>query len=60
MDPSPTAKILVVDDEPTLMTALCVALKAHGYATVGHSSANAALAELDNAEFDLLLTPWKQ
>jgi hypothetical protein len=50
------AKILIVDDEVAQMKALCNTLKDHGYETVGFSSANSALAELQKTEFDLLLT----
>ena len=45
-----------MDDEAAQMEALCNTLKDYGYATVGFSSANAALAELQKTEFDLLLT----
>jgi signal transduction histidine kinase len=50
------ARILIVDDESTQTRVLCEALKNHGYETVGCSSAKAALAAMDGAQFDLLLT----
>ena len=49
-------KILIVDDETAQMKALCNTLKDHGYETVGFSSAQPALAELEKTEFDLLLS----
>jgi two-component system sensor histidine kinase/response regulator len=56
MSTSPEPKILIVDDEVVHMKALCNTLKDHGYETTGFSSAGAALKELHNTEFDLLLT----
>jgi two-component system, sensor histidine kinase and response regulator len=56
MSESSPPKILIVDDEAVHMKALCNTLKDHDYETVGFSSARAALAELRNTEFDLLLT----
>jgi len=50
------ARLLIVDDEEALMTALCNTLKAEGYATTGFVSASAALAQLRESQFDLLLT----
>ena len=35
----PTARILIVDDETPLMTALCNTLKEQGYQTTGFASA---------------------
>ncbi|HEV2695665.1 MAG TPA: response regulator [Verrucomicrobiae bacterium] len=52
----PPAKILIVDDEAAQMKALCDTLGDHHFETTGFSSANAALAELQKTEFDLLLT----
>gem|GEM_PF-804688 len=49
-------KILIVDDEIAHMKALCNTLNDQGYETFGFSSGNAALAELQKTEFDLLLT----
>lgn len=56
MSASSPPKILIVDDEIVHMRALCNTLTDHGYETVGFSSAQNALAELHNTEFDLLLT----
>jgi two-component system sensor histidine kinase/response regulator len=50
------AKLLIVDDESTLMTALCNTLELEGYSTTGFTSAREALAYLPGHEFDLLLT----
>ncbi len=49
------AKLLIVDDETALMKALCDTLRDHGYETVGCTSGKAALAELREREFDVLL-----
>jgi len=51
-----TARVLIVDDEEALMTALCRTLDLEGYATTGFTSARQALAHLEQHEFDLLLT----
>jgi two-component system sensor histidine kinase/response regulator len=51
-----TARLLIVDDEPALMTALCSTLELEGYATTGCSSARSALQTLASREFDILLT----
>ena len=56
MTETPSAKILIVDDEAAQMKALCNTLKDHGYETMGFVSAKAALAELDKIGFDLLLS----
>ena len=53
---SSIGKILVVDDEPELRTALVEALVAQGYETVGCSSGHKALEELRGHNCDLLLT----
>jgi len=50
------ARLLIVDDEEALMTALCKTLEAEGYAVVGFSSARRALEQLRQSQFDLLLT----
>jgi two-component system sensor histidine kinase/response regulator len=49
------ARLLIVDDEVTLMTALCDTLRGEGYVTTGFASGEAALAALRSAKFDLLL-----
>jgi signal transduction histidine kinase len=50
------ARLLIVDDEEALMTALCNTLEAEGYAVTGFSSARLALEQLRQSQFDLLLT----
>ncbi len=50
------ARLLIVDDEEALMTALCNTLDTEGYATTGFTSAREALAQLRERPFDLLLT----
>jgi signal transduction histidine kinase len=50
------ARLLIVDDEEPQMRALCDTLGAEGYATVGFSSPQSALAALSQSSFDLLLT----
>jgi len=49
------ARILVVDDEPTICEALRVALSAEGYAVQAADNAMQAIAELEKAEFDVVL-----
>lgn len=48
----PLARILIVDDEPELLTALCHILEAQGYSTVGASSGLQALNVLRAAAAD--------
>jgi len=49
-------RILVVDDEAELMSALCEMLADQGYETAGFLNADEALAVLKEQEFDLMLT----
>jgi two-component system, sensor histidine kinase and response regulator len=56
MTHTPLAKILIVDDETAQMKALCNTLQDHGYESTGYSSARAALEEIAEGRFDLLLT----
>jgi signal transduction histidine kinase/CheY-like chemotaxis protein len=56
MTRSPVARLLIVDDESALMTALCNTLELEGYATTGFTSARQALEKLGERQFDLLLT----
>jgi signal transduction histidine kinase len=49
------ARLLIVDDEAAQMQALCETWKDHGYASVGLTNGEAALAALRQAPFDLLL-----
>ena len=55
-DPSPIARLLIVDDEAAQMKALCDTLQQHGFETTGVGSGEAALALLRDRKFDLLLT----
>ena len=50
------ARLLIVDDEEALMTALCKTLETQGYAVTGFISSQQALAQLKEQQFDLLLT----
>jgi len=50
------AKLLIVDDEAANMQALCDTLGHEGYITHGFTSGRAALAALQEQQFDLLLT----
>jgi signal transduction histidine kinase/FixJ family two-component response regulator len=56
MTRSPIARLLIVDDESALMTALCNTLEIEGYATTGFTSARQALETMRERQFDLLLT----
>ena len=49
-------RILIVDDETELMSALCETLSAQGYETAGFLTGAEALEALREREFDLLLT----
>ena len=46
--------ILIVDDEPASMRALCDTLEYEGYQTYGYTSAADALAAMRERSFDLL------
>jgi len=56
MNESVAARLLIVDDEAALMTALCKTLELEGYVTTGFTSAREALKLLGEREFDILLT----
>lgn len=49
-------RLLIVDDEPMQLRALCDTLQMEGYATRGFGSPREALAAVRAGEFDLLLT----
>lgn len=49
------SRVLVVDDEVELMTALCEALNEKGYEALGFTSGDDALKALKELDFDLLL-----
>lgn len=65
MTRSPIARLLIVDDESDLVTALCRILGAQGYSTVGANSGLQALQTLRGAaadcttRFDVLITDLK-
>jgi signal transduction histidine kinase len=49
-------RLLVVDDDPAQMRALCTTLEVEGYPCTGFISPRQALAAFDPDEFDLVLT----
>src|SRR5690606_1743758 len=49
-------RLLIVDDEPLQLRALCDTLSLEGHQTRGFGSAREALAQLQPGQFDLLLT----
>lgn len=52
----PLARLLIVDDDPNQLAALCSVLEVEGYATTGFRAPAAALERLASQSFDLLLT----
>jgi two-component system, sensor histidine kinase and response regulator len=56
MSAATVARLLVVDDETALMTALCRTLELENYATTGFTSAAEALEHLRQHRYDILLT----
>ena len=54
--PSRSGRLLVVDDEVELMTALCESLRDEGYAADGFDDPAAGLEALRQGEFDILLS----
>jgi PAS domain S-box-containing protein len=56
VEPRPRARLLVVDDDPKVTAALCQVLAEQGFDTAGVDTAVAALAALQQQEFDVLLT----
>src|SRR5512145_2287675 len=48
-------RLLIVDDEVELMTALCESLTDQGYQALGRTSAHEALALLQEQDIDILL-----
>jgi DNA-binding NtrC family response regulator len=54
--PARSGRLLVVDDEVELMTALCESLREEGFDAVGYSDPAAGLAALRDGEFDVLLS----
>jgi signal transduction histidine kinase len=55
VDPARKLSLLIVDDEPASMRALCDTLEYEGYQTYGYTSAADALAAMRERTFDLLL-----
>ena len=49
------SRILIADDQPDVLRALCLLLKGHGYTTETVTSPSDMLEALGRAEFDLLL-----
>lgn len=56
MENQSLGRLLIVDDEVALMTALETGLQANNYEATGFASSKEALKELETREFDLLLT----
>jgi two-component system, sensor histidine kinase and response regulator len=56
MDSDAINRLLVVDDEPAQVQALCDTLEDEGYSVKGFTSAAAALAALRAGAFDIVLT----
>jgi signal transduction histidine kinase len=56
MSETAAPRLLVVDDDPALLRALCATLAEQGYDCVGFGSGPQALAALEHQPFDLLLT----
>lgn len=52
---SPTARLLIVDDEAAQVTALCRTLRAEGYATTGFTAPSEALSALRDGDFDIVI-----
>ena len=49
-------KLLIVDDETELRTALCESLAEQGYETAGFAAGQTALEALEEQDYDVLLT----
>ena len=50
--------LLLADDDPLLLTAMAELLEQAGYAVTAVDSGNAAIAQLDQQEFDVILSDW--
>jgi two-component system, sensor histidine kinase and response regulator len=55
LEPAQKLTLVIVDDEPASMRALCDTLEYEGYRTYGYTSAADALAAMRERSFDLLL-----
>lgn len=51
-------RLLVIDDEPILLSAMTDVLIATGYAVVSCESGNSAIAMLEHASFDAIVVDW--
>ncbi len=56
MESEPINRLLVVDDEPAQVEALCRTLEDEGYSVLGFTGAGAALGALRTGTFDIVLT----
>jgi two-component system sensor histidine kinase/response regulator len=56
MPPKPVARLLIVDDEPSLLNALQATLRDEGFAVTAVTSGAAALETLSHQHFDLVMT----
>ena len=55
-DSGPRGRLLIVDDESTLVTALVSTLREHGYTVTGATTPNDALGLMRQQQFDVMLT----
>lgn len=53
------AKVLLVDDEPTVLACISTALSRFGYSVSTANSGAAALAQLEHDVFDLVITDFR-
>ena len=51
-----TARILFVDDEPSIVSTMSAILRQHGYDVTAVESVNEALAQISSAPFDVLIS----
>ena len=56
MESEPINRLLIVDDEPAQVEALCRTLEDEGYSVLGFTGAGAALGALRTGTFDIVLT----
>jgi two-component system OmpR family response regulator len=55
-DSGPRGRLLIVDDESTLVAALVSTLREHGYTVTGATTPNDALGLMRQQQFDVMLT----
>ncbi|MFT3830688.1 MAG: response regulator [Opitutaceae bacterium] len=53
------AKVLLVDDEPSVLACVSAALSRFGYSVTTANSGEAALAQLERRPFDLIVTDFR-